>query len=302
VTYNPWVFGKLYVSPATQSVAETEQATVYIKMDVHHLYGLQFDIEFDETVLQLAENPAIGAFMTAGFGRTCVVTDKDTANGSGRISFYCNRADPDAEYDAVADNILTLVFDTPDITGNEVATPITVVDSSVKMGAKGGIHIFVDSAVDGEVKIQGPTALSGIVDLQGRDNDSGAVVTAGPGTLYGNSYGPVTTNSWGNYALSSMVYDTYQVRIEMARYLDAYATYEVKGGTLVLKKVKLLGGDAVEDDTIDVLDASFIGARFGTVPLEDLDKQADINADGVVDILDLVLMGGNYGKSSPVPW
>ncbi|HQJ50547.1 MAG TPA: right-handed parallel beta-helix repeat-containing protein [Anaerolineae bacterium] len=302
VTYNPWVFGKLYVSPATQSVAETEQATVYIKMDVHHLYGLQFDIEFDETVLQLAENPAIGAFMTAGFGRTCVVTDKDTANGSGRISFYCNRADPDAEYDALADNILTLVFDTPDITGNEVATPITVVDSSVKMGAKGGIHIFVDSAVDGEVKIQGPTALSGIVDLQGRDNDSGAVVTAGPGTLYGNSYGPVTTNSWGNYALSSMVYDTYQVRIEMARYLDAYATYEVKGGTLVLKKVKLLGGDAVEDDTIDVLDASFIGARFGTVPLEDLDKQADINADGVVDILDLVLMGGNYGKSSPVPW
>nr|MBC7245926.1 hypothetical protein [Chloroflexota bacterium] len=32
------------------------------------------------------------------------------------------------------------------------------------------------------------------------------------------------------------------------------------------------------------------------------DPRADINNDNEVDILDLVLMGGNYTKTSQLPW
>ena len=102
------------------------------------------------------------------------------------IHFSCNRADPDVEYDATNNTILTLVFNAQEIAGSAVdlAAGITIVDSSVKLGAKGGVNIYVDSATDGVVNILGTTTVNGVVDLQGRDNDSGAVVDPEAGAIY----------------------------------------------------------------------------------------------------------------------
>ena len=46
-----------------------------------------------------------------------------------------------------------------------------------------------------------------------------------------------------------------------------------------------------------------MGGAYGTTPGHPYWKdRADINDDGIVNILDLVLAGGNYWESSPVAW
>jgi hypothetical protein len=94
----------------------------------------------------------------------------------------------------------------------------------------------------------------------------------------------------------------------MARYLDAREGESGSGvtvsggGVTTLNQVKLLGGDADDSDRVDISDASIIGGLFGSSGAEITNPRADINNDGFVNILDLVLVGGNFDKSSPVPW
>jgi hypothetical protein len=60
-----------------------------------------------------------------------------------------------------------------------------------------------------------------------------------------------------------------------------------------LPQFTLLGGDVNGDAKIDILDIAYIGARFGGQ-----DALADLNQDGTVNILDLVLAATNYGQTS----
>ncbi|MBC7260971.1 MAG: hypothetical protein H5T63_03070, partial [Chloroflexi bacterium] len=208
---------------------------------------------------------------------------------------------PDAEYDAMADVLLTLQFQAQEISGVEQDAEIAFLGDTADMAAKGGVRIFLDSATKDTIKILGTTTVSGVVDVQGRDNDSGAEVDPQPGQVYGWDPDPVTTGSWGTYSFSNMTDDTYEFRIEMARYLDASADVVVSGDDMTLNLCKLLGGDANDDDVIDISDATIIGGQFGKSGGDISDPRADINNDNEVDILDLVLMGGNYSKTES-PW
>jgi hypothetical protein len=69
-----------------------------------------------------------------------------------------------------------------------------------------------------------------------------------------------------------------------------------------LNRVTLLGGDATNDDVIDILDAGCIGRDYGSTPAScGSGGTSDVNGDGVVDILDLALMSTNYTKNYS-PW
>ena len=113
-------------------------------------------------------------------------------------------------------------------------------------------------------------------------------------------------NADGTWSMSGIPVGGYQVNVEMARYLDGQkgsggtGVTVTSGGTTALTKVKLLGGDANDDDLVDISDGSIIGGMFGQTGPSD--ARADINNDGTVDIMDLVLFGGNYTWTSPVPW
>ena len=67
--------------------------------------------------------------------------------------------------------------------------------------------------------------------------------------------------------------------------------------------VVLLGGDASNNDVIDGADAGCIGGVYGGTPQAcGSGGTSDVNEDGKMDILDLTLMGGNFGKTaSPAP-
>jgi hypothetical protein len=69
-----------------------------------------------------------------------------------------------------------------------------------------------------------------------------------------------------------------------------------------LANVLLLGGDANNDNVIDILDAGCIGRDYGQTPQAcGVGGSSDVNGDGVVDMADLTLMSGNYTKNYS-PW
>ncbi len=160
-------------------------------------------------------------------------------------------------------------------------------------------------ATGGALVIVGPqrAPLTGSVRVQGRPAPpgpppphwDGAEITMGIG-----GFSDISRVD-GTYALTPTL-GTYDVYIEMPRYLDACATGIVVGAEgRVLAQVKLLGGDANDDDIVDILDMTLIGGQYGLSGGEITKPNADINDDGRVDILDLVLAAGNY-TSTYSPW
>ena len=53
--------------------------------------------------------------------------------------------------------------------------------------------------------------------------------------------------------------------------------------------------DVNDDGSVDILDLVLVGQHFGELPPKEL--RADVNEDGIVDIFDLVLIGGHFGES-----
>lgn len=61
-------------------------------------------------------------------------------------------------------------------------------------------------------------------------------------------------------------------------------------------------GDLNADGTVDIFDLVIVAAQFGRPidpPLPIEDPNADVNEDGVVDIFDLVIAAANFGKTDP---
>jgi hypothetical protein len=62
--------------------------------------------------------------------------------------------------------------------------------------------------------------------------------------------------------------------------------------------ISLLAGDIDDNNVIDQFDAMTIGFNYGgTQP-----PGADLNNDGIINVLDLELLARNYRKTGPVPW
>ena len=64
----------------------------------------------------------------------------------------------------------------------------------------------------------------------------------------------------------------------------------------------LSASDVNADGVINILDLTFIAAHFGTTPAADQTLNPDVNGDDTVDILDLTLVGSHLGKRSGIPF
>ena len=56
--------------------------------------------------------------------------------------------------------------------------------------------------------------------------------------------------------------------------------------------------DANHDGVVDILDLVIVGSHFGESITQTMDQNPDINGDGTVDISDLVLVGSHFGEST----
>ncbi|QLQ06873.1 MAG: hypothetical protein HZY76_13055 [Anaerolineae bacterium] len=144
------------------------------------------------------------------------------------------------------------------------------------------------------------------MDLQGRPNDSGALIEAKQGVIVKAN---ATSVSSGKYTTSYVspfllaIGASYDVVVDRALYLPATKSWTLVTRPLTtLSTVILLGGDATNDDIIDIGDATCIGGAYGNPPVGcGSGGSSDVNGDGTTSILDLVLFGGNYGASAS-PW
>lgn len=68
-----------------------------------------------------------------------------------------------------------------------------------------------------------------------------------------------------------------------------------------LANLVLLGGDATDDDEIELGDATCIGGDYNGTGAACGTGWSDVNGDGAVDILDLVMVGTNYDLEYS-PW
>ena len=99
-----------------------------------------------------------------------------------------------------------------------------------------------------------------------------------------------------------MLFRSYVITADMNGYLPTCTTIELNGGgSIDLDATTIWGGDAVDNDIINIGDATLIGANFNS-STPPADARADINADGRINIQDMSIMAGNFGKGGCQDW
>lgn len=327
---------------ATQrTVTEVQTFDVKLKVDAAKLYGLAFKLTYDPNVLTLnnltfaapwaGRCQALGTLPAGMLAYRCdlqLPTAEYDADGGTIATLTFTPISANLSGNGPWTTLFNLAH----------------LEADTSTSAVGGVKVFVNNAGygapstaarditdnnDGQIDIVGIARFTGFVDLQGRTNDSGATVQvfggatiAGATTLaQGTSAasGAYTTNYISPYLLT--IGNTYWFQVDAPLYLPttaratspSYPTLPTDWQhskplsmrpTTALGNVILLGGDATNDNVIDISDAACIGNRYmqSAAPCgSDPGSNADVNGDGTVTMRDLTLMGGNYYRTAS-PW
>jgi hypothetical protein len=108
----------------------------------------------------------------------------------------------------------------------------------------------------------------------------------------------VTASPDGAFSLTAPA-GTYTITAGASGFLDAEGSVTVAGGSTSTKPdITLLAGDIDGNDVIDQFDALTIGMSYNSAT----PSEADLNNDGVINVLDLELLASSYRKSAPQAW
>ncbi|OGO43171.1 MAG: hypothetical protein A2Z04_10050 [Chloroflexi bacterium RBG_16_57_9] len=143
-----------------------------------------------------------------------------------------------------------------------------------------------------------PCQITGSVTLQGRTNHSSTRIGA-------NTTFETTTDASGRFTLTGLPPGNYRLTASHAGYLSAEANPVqcLSGQSTELPRTTLAGGNANDDHEISLIDLVIVGAAYDTCTGQPhFDSRADINGSGCIDILDLSLVGINYGRTAPTGW
>jgi hypothetical protein len=110
------------------------------------------------------------------------------------------------------------------------------------------------------------------------------------------------TNADGTFSLPVPVGSTYTVQAAYNGYLNSQKnSVYVVGATVDIGTTVLRGGDVNADGCVNILDIVRIISAFGTSSLPPTNAE-DINDDGTVNILDLTMASGNFNRCGPTTW
>lgn len=283
----------LWVDPPEQvlNCGETATFTVGIR-DVTNLYGVQFDLLFDPTVVAVVDPDGDPANGIVEPGSIFPLDEYEVAyemvdNATGELGFAISllRVPKKALPFSGSGPVAVITVQAVD----EGTTTLSFADA--KLADANGQPIEV-MAEDGSLTVECQTGLMGYAYLESRTDHSGITVA-----LEGTGLTAVTDAS-GAYAFSGVPSGTYTVTFDAPFFLGVeVGEVAVEDGLVTeLCGYTLLAGDLNDDDVIDILDLTFCAAEFGA-----LTPDADVNANGIVDIYDLVLIGKNFKLASPQP-
>jgi hypothetical protein len=136
----------------------------------------------------------------------------------------------------------------------------------------------------------------GRVILERRASSVGATIEVG-GRV-------VATDANGAFTVSDVPAGANTITVRCHCYLRTWRSVNVLAGeTLTLPDVTLLGGDVDQDGAINAGDAEIVGLAWNsTTTASHWDERADVTADGIVNILDMVAVHFNWNKAAPGPW
>jgi len=188
--------------------------------------------------------------------------------------------------------LLTWTFQAKAPTGLDAAHfDLTV----VTLGQKDGTELPVDGLTNLAVTIVEPAqergSLLGNVQAEGHPpgNQTGYSILINERGL------ATTTTATGDFSLADLEFGTYSLTASQPGFLSATCTGVVHNNEpTVLAGVTLLAGDLDGDGLINVADATAIGLAIGGGP----GAVADLNVDGEVNVLDLILLAVNFGQSA----
>jgi len=343
VSFAPWTFAELFLdmAPDTEAVerhvVEATGFDIKLKADAAKLYGMTFVFTYDTAKLTLGTT----TFAAPWAGR-CTVLPGLPAGAIGYFCSLQNEVPPDPEWDADGGTIATFHFTA--FTGTPGDGPWTALfDIShleVDTGASaiGGQKVFINNAGfndptiperditdvgldDGRIIIERLASFAGYVDLQGRLNDSLAAVRVYNQALKSGAVELAngTSASSGAYTTVAIsphwlgVGNTYYLAADRWLYLPTtplaspsfYNSRLLDGvPSTLLPKAFLLGGDATNNEKIDIGDLSCIGGDYNRRSGFNLcggTGLSDVNEDNWVNVQDLSMAGGNLYKEHS-PW
>lgn len=291
---------QLEFNPASSSVAVGNSVVVSMDLaNISNLYGYQFQVNYDASKVS-----ASGAFVNSFFDTTTntfIPPGWSASCAAGVCQFaatHLNVASPLAGSGTLAQITFT------GVSGGTV--PLTF--SADILADRDGSSIPHTNGT-GTILVYGTATFSGTVQLQGRVTpiSTGTVTFTDAANLF-----PPTVVSFsattGNFTATVPVAaggSTYKLIAAHSLYLwnELNGVAVVIGGSYPQATTTLRGGDGTNDGVVSVLDLTCVGGNYGAPPaLCATTGNSDLNEDGSVNILDLVLVGGNYGLTAPQPW
>jgi hypothetical protein len=265
------------------------------------IFGSQFEIAYNTDHLAAVE----GSLVSGEAMEPVVTAVSNIDNAAGRVAYAASRQ---GDVENLTGNVVLATFGFEAVGATEPPEgQTTLIDlQNVKLGAKGGVEVPVSNLVDLEIIIrEGDDTTPGVGDIAGNvkvesrddDNQAGHSIAELGGLLT-----PVTTGTNGDFFFNNVATGTYTLFADSPGFLAATcADVSHSADALTnLADAVLLAGDIDGNGEIDITDAVAIGAVLGST---DPGEIADLNADVVVDILDLIVMAVNFGQTSAGnPW
>jgi len=277
-----------------EATSEIRVSIVNGETDPVELRGVEVHLTFNPAIVEVVSVTPSAAL----FDGTLQIGQNRFDNGAGTIDFAVAQSNGTPVFNATGAAIATITW--RGLASGETAVAVA---GNTLMSDPEGYAITVDTSVPGTVVVNEMVGcIIGSVQLQGRYDHSGATVIAEKdGVVVASD----TTDASGNFRLENLAPDTYEVYARMYGYLDSYkgsGVQVVAGGECTdMGATKLLGGDVAPqpepNNAIDINDIAYIAFRFLGA-----DMTADVNGDGVVNILDLTMAAANFGRTGPTPW
>lgn len=276
------------VDPATQTinVCTTNTSVTVAVQQVENMAAVQLELVYNPAVVQVIDaNPGsdgvqitVDPVFSSGF-----VAQNEVDTVAGRVSFAATLLGSDK---IDGDTGLIQVDFEPVAAGSSSLTLENVILAST--AGQPIDHQLVAGAIT-VVEDCGSSGASGVLQLQGRTDHSGIVVTSETGEQ-------AVTASDGSFSIAA----SGPLMFEHPGFLPAQSGLptSIQAGDfapVTLGVITLLAGDTSGDGQINILDLAYIAQQYGTT-----DALADLNGDGKVDILDIVLAAGNFGQVGPM--
>jgi len=270
--------------------------------DVNNLYGAEVHLSFDPTKLEVVDATRAvtdviipGPFPDPGEGQR-LITQNYADNTAGTIDYAMTLLHPAPA--AFGEGVLVRILFHVKEPGASIVRflegsklderPIPPFGPKpIPAQWQGGLVIGRD-CIPGQA---GQGQIDGQVILQARRNHSGAVVRAAPWPH------PQITGADGTYSFAPLSSGAYAMVITHTGYLrtEPLTVTVTAGQPVSVPTAILLGGDVNGDGKINFVDAVIISRAFTYARGEQgYVLAADIDADGVVDLDDLVLVGANW--------